>query len=124
MEIPEKLTQVLEKDGVVAIATLGQGGPHMVNTWNSYVRVTEDGRLLIPAGYMQTTEANVAFNDQVLVTLGSSKVAGHHGAGTGFLIKGKAAFITSGPDFDALKAKFAWARATLAITPDSIAQTL
>ena len=124
MEIPEKLTQVLEKDGVVAIATLGQNGPHMVNTWNSYIRVTEDGRLLIPAGYMQVTEANVAFNDQVLVTLGSSKVAGLHGAGTGFLIKGKATFIASGPDFDVLKAKFAWARATLAISPDSITQTL
>ena len=35
MEIPDKMTQVLEKDGVVAIATLGQDGPHMVNTWNS-----------------------------------------------------------------------------------------
>ncbi len=124
MEIPEKLTQVLEKDGVVAIATLGQNGPHMVNTWNSYIRVTEDGRLLIPAGYMQVTEANVDFNDQVLVTLGSSKVAGLHGAGTGFLIKGTATFIASGPDFDVLKAKFAWARATLAISPDSITQTL
>ncbi len=124
MQIPEKLTQVLEKDGVVAIATLGQDGPHMVNTWNSYIRVTEDGRLLIPAGYMQVTEANVAFNDQVLVTLGSSKVAGLHGAGTGFLIKGTATFIASGPDFDVLKAKFAWARATLAISPDSITQTL
>ena len=124
MEIPEKMTQVLEKDGVVAIATLGQDGPHMVNTWNSYIRVTNDGRLLIPAGYMQRTEANVAFNEQVLVTLGSSKVAGLHGAGTGFLIKGRAAFITSGPDYEVLKAKFAWARATLAIIPDSITQTL
>jgi len=124
MEIPEKMTQVLEKDGVVAIATLGQDGPHMVNTWNSYIRVTEDGRLLIPAGYMQLTEANVAFNEQVLVTLGSSKVAGRHGAGTGFLIKGRAAFLTSGPDFEVLKARFAWARATLAITPDSITQTI
>ena len=124
MEIPKKLMQVLAKDGVVAIATLGQDGPHMVNTWNSYIRVTEDGRLLIPAGYMQTTEANVAFNDQVLVTLGSSKVAGRHGPGTGFLIQGKAAFLTSGPDFEVLKAKFAWARATLAITPASITQTL
>ena len=124
MKIPEKMTQVLEKDGVVAITTLGQDGPHMVNTWNSYVRVTEDGRLLVPAGYMQTTEANVAFNDRVLVTLGSSKVAGLHGPGTGFLIKGKAAFLTSGPDFEVLKAKFAWARATLAISPDSITQTL
>lgn len=124
MEIPEKMTQVLEKDGVVAIATLGQDGPHMVNTWNSYIRVTNDGRLLIPAGYMQRTEANVAFNEQVLVTLGSSKVAGLHGAGTGFLVKGRAAFITSGPDYEVLKAKFAWARATLAIIPDSITQTL
>jgi hypothetical protein len=124
MEIPEKMTRVLEKDGVVAIATLGQDGPHMVNTWNSYIRVAKDGRLLIPAGYMQRTEANVAFNDQVLVTLGSSKVAGQHGAGTGFLIKGRAAFITSGPDFEVLKTKFAWARATLAITPESITQTL
>jgi hypothetical protein len=40
VEIPEKLREVLKKDGVVAIATLGQDGPHMVNTWNSYVRLT------------------------------------------------------------------------------------
>lgn len=124
MVIPEKMLDVLKQDGVAAIATLGQDGPHMVNTWNSYIRVTEDGRLLIPAGYMQRTEANVAFNNQVLVTLGSAKVVGQHGPGTGFLIKGHAAFIAFGPDFEVLKAKFAWARATLAITPDSITQTL
>jgi len=124
MVIPEKMLEVLKQDGVVAIATLGQDGPHMVNTWNSYIRLTEDGRILIPAGYMQRTEANVAFNNQVLLTLGSAKVAGRHGAGTGFLIKGKATFITTGPDFEVLKAKFAWARATLAISPDSIDQTL
>jgi len=124
MVIPEKMLEVLKQDGVVAIATLGQDGPHMVNTWNSYIRLTEDGRILIPAGYMQRTEANVAFNNQVLLTQGSAKVAGRHGAGTGFLIKGKATFITTGPDFEVLKAKFAWARATLAITPDSIDQTL
>ena len=124
MVIPEKMLDVLKQDGVAAIATLGQDGPHMVNTWNSYIRVTEDGRLLIPAGYMQRTEANVAFNNQVLVTLGSAKVVGQHGPGTGFLIKGHAAFIASGPDFEVLKTKFAWARATLAITPDSITQTL
>jgi hypothetical protein len=122
--IPEKLLEVLKHDGVVAIATLGQDGPHMVNTWNSYIRITDDGRLLIPAGYMQRTEANIAFNNHVLITLGSSKVAGTIGPGTGFLIKGTAAFITSGPDFDLLKAKFPWARATVAVTIDSITQTL
>ena len=122
--IPEKLLEVLKHDGVVALATLGQDGPHMVNTWNSYIRITDDGRLLIPAGYMHRTEANIAVNRQVLITLGSSKVAGKIGPGTGFLIKGSASFITSGPDFDAVKAKFAWARAAVAITIESVTQTL
>jgi predicted pyridoxine 5'-phosphate oxidase superfamily flavin-nucleotide-binding protein len=122
--IPEKLLEVLKQDGVVAIATLGEDGPHMVNTWNSYVRITDDGRLLIPAGYMHHTEANIATNSNVLITLGSSKVAGKNGPGTGFLIKGTAAFIFSGPDFDATKKRFAWARAALSVTILSATQTL
>ena len=121
--IPEKLLEILKKDGIVAIATLGRDGPHLVNTWTGYVRISADGRLLIPAGYMHRTEANVAFNPDVLITLASSKVQGLHGAGAGFLVKGKAAFITSGLDFDLLKSKFSWLRATLAVTPDSITQT-
>lgn len=122
--IPEKVKEILKKDGIVAIATLGLDGPHLVNTWNSYVRISADGRLLIPAGFMNRTEANVAFNPEVLITLGSSKVEGLRGMGTGFLIKGKAAFITSGPDFDLLKSSFPWLRATLAVTPESFTQTL
>lgn len=121
--IPEKLLEILKQDGVVAIATLGQDGPHMVNTWNSYVRISSDGRILIPAGYMQHTEANITHNPQVLLTTASSKVQGLHGPGAGYLIKGTAAFITSGPDFDVLKAKFDWLRATLAVTPDVVTQT-
>ena len=121
--IPEKLLEIMKQDGVVAIATLGMDGPHLVNTWNSYTRISPDGRLFIPAGYMHKTEANVAHNPNVLITLGSSKVKGLHGAGAGFLIKGKAAFITSGPDFDFMKAKFNWLRATLAVTIDSATQT-
>ncbi len=122
--IPEKLLEVLKQDGVVAIATLGQDGPHMVNTWNIYIRITADGRLLIPAGYMQQTEANIAFNSNVLITLGSSKVAGRLGPGTGFLIKGTAAFITCGPEFDLIKATYAWARAAVVVSIASVTQTL
>ena len=122
--ISEKLLEVLKQDGVVAIATLGEDGPHMVNTWNSYVRITDDGRLLIPAGYMHHTEANITTNSNVLITLGSSKVAGKNGPGTGFLIKGTAAFIFSGPDFDATKKRFSWARAALSVIILSATQTL
>jgi hypothetical protein len=95
----------------------------MVNTWNSYLRISEDGRLLIPAGYMHRTEANIAFNPEVLITLGSSKVKGLYGPGAGFLIKGTAEFLASGPDFELLKGKFEWLRATCAVTINSATQT-
>lgn len=84
--IPEKLKEIMKKDGVAAIATLGPDGPHMVNTWNSYIRISQDERLFIPAGYMHKTEANIAHNPNVLITLGSSKIEGLHGMGAGFLI--------------------------------------
>ena len=121
--IPEKLLEILKQDGVVAIATLGKDGPHMVNTWNSYIRISPDERLFIPAGYMHKTETNIAYNPNVLITLGSSKVQGLRGVNW-FLIEGKASFITSGPDYDFMKEKFSWLRATLAITIDSATQTL
>ena len=121
--IPEKLQEILKQDGVVAIATLGQDGPHMVNTWNTYIRISPEGRMLIPAGYMHKTEENIQHNPEVLITVGSSKVKGLHGTGAGFLIKGKAAFVTSGPDFDTLKSTFSWLRATLVVTIDSATQT-
>ena len=124
MTLPETLLDVLKKDGVVAIATLGADGPHMVNTWNSYVQVAEDGRLLIPAGFFNRTEANIKFNNQVLVSLGSSKVPGLYGPGTGFLIKGTASFLGEGAEFDTLKAKFAWMRAVLSIEVASATQTV
>ena len=96
----------------------------MVNTWNSYIQIANDERLLIPAGYMQVTEANIATNNNIMITLGSSKVAGKNGPGTGFLIKGTAAFMTSGLDFEVIKARFAWARAALVVTILSATQTL
>jgi hypothetical protein len=48
---------------------------------------------------------------------------GLHGLGAGFLIKGKARFVTSGPDFDFMKEKFGWLRATLAVTIETATQT-
>ena len=122
--IPDKVGEILQHDGVVAIATLGKDGPHLVNTWHHYVSITPDGRLLIPVGMMHKTQANLAFNPDVLLTLGSSKVEGLRGAGTGFLIRGKAIFTTAGPDFEFMKAKFGWLRAVLAVTVESATQTL
>ncbi|MBW7897355.1 FMN-binding protein [Candidatus Brocadiaceae bacterium B188] len=126
--IPNKLMEILkiEPDGVVAIATLGKEGQHLVNTWNGYIAISSDERLFIPVGHMHKTEANIAHNPHILITLGSRKVEGMHGSGsgTGFLIRGKATFIKSGTDFDSMRKRFGWLRAILAVTIDSATQTL
>ena len=120
----QTLLEVMKHPGVVAIATQGEDGPHLVNTWNNYIQITDGGRLVIPAGYMHETEANLARDNRVLMTLGSPDVAGKLGPGTGLLIKGTAAFVASGPDFEVIKAKFEWARAALVVTVESVTQTL
>lgn len=122
--IPEKMMEVLKNEGVVSIVTEGTEGAHIVNTWNSYIKVTEDERLLAPVGGMNTTEVNLKSNNNVLVTMGSREVQGFHSKGTGFLIKGTAAILKNGNEFEIVKQSFPWARAVLEIRPESITQTL
>lgn len=122
--IPEKMQEVMKHEGVVAIVTQGAEGAHVVNTWNSYLKISEGERLLIPAGGMNTTEANIKQDNKVLLTMGSREVQGFHSMGTGFLINGTAAFVYQGAEFDEIKQKFPWARAVLELKPEKITQTL
>lgn len=122
--IPDKMLQVLKCEGVVAVVTMGDNSPHVVNTWNSYLSITQDDQLLIPVGGMIQTEANVEKNPDIQITVGSREVDGFHGPGTGFLIKGSATFLRSGELFDLVKARFPWIRATLNIKVNSATQTL
>lgn len=122
--IPEKMKQVLKDEGVVAIVTEGKEGVHVVNTWNTYIKVTDEGNLLIPVGGMNKTEANVNHNENVLLTLGSREVEGFHSMGTGFLIEATAKFEESGLEHDNMKESFPWMRAVLIIKPEKITQTL
>jgi predicted pyridoxine 5'-phosphate oxidase superfamily flavin-nucleotide-binding protein len=116
--------EVLRHEGVAAIATLG-AEPHLLNTWNSYIQVTDGRHLLIPAGGMQQTQKNIAANPKVLLTVGAREVAGKRGQpGTGFLVTGTAECFLEGEDFDRVKARFGWARAALKITIGSAIQTL
>lgn len=115
---------VVSKEGVVSIVTCAENEAHVVNTWNSYLHLTEDGRILIPAWKMRKTEKKVQINDKVLLTLGSKEVQGKMGPGTGFLIEGTAKFISSGPDFDMMKAKFAFQTRLLEVTVTPVKQTI
>ena len=122
--IPEKMLEVLKHEGVVAIVSQGKEGPHVINTWNSYLTITSDERIIGPVGKMNKTESNVKGNNAVLMTLGSREVQGFNAKGTGFLIKGIAAFVYQGDEFNEIKQRFPWARAVLQIKPESITQTL
>lgn len=123
--LTEKFYEVLKYEGVVSITSWGVDEPHVTNTWNSYITVTEDERLLIPAAGLRSTQADVKVNNRVKVTLGSREVEGFNNyQGTGFLIEGTAKFLNSGSEFDIVKDKFPFLSRVLEITVTSAKQLL
>ena len=122
--INEKLLEVISHEGVVAIVSCSDNESHVVNTWNSYLNVTQDGRILLPAAGMRRTQKNIEANNKVKVTLGSKEVMGHQYIGAGFLIEGTAKFVESGSEFDMMKNKFPFLSRVLEITVTSAKQTI
>ena len=123
-KLSEKFLEVLQHEGVVSIMSWGVE-PHLVNTWNSYLVITEDERILIPAYGFRKTEKNVLVNNQVKLSLGSKAVLGYKDyPGTGFLIDGTARYIESGKEFDSMKEKFSFLTRVLEITVTQAKQML
>lgn len=123
-KLSEKFLEVIKHEGVVSIMSWGVE-PHLVNTWNSYLVVTEDERILIPAYGFRKTEKNVNVNNKVKIALGSKEVLGYKDyPGTGFMIEGIASYIESGEEYDIMKSKFSWLNRVLEITVDKAKQML
>jgi len=120
----ERFMTVVGKEGVVSIVSCDEEGAHVVNTWNSYLKFAGEDRILIPAFGMRNTQRKVEKNENVLLTLGTKEVEGKMGPGTGYLIKGTAAFKKDGPEFDVVKKSFSWANRVLEVTVTSVKQTL
>ena len=121
----EKFHEILKHEVVVSIVSWGEGEPHIVNTWNSYIVVTDDGRLLIPAYAMRKTEKNTLLNSRVKLALGSREVLGYKDyQGTGFVVEGTAKYIKSGAEFDMMKEKFSFLTRVLEVTLTSSVQML
>ncbi len=118
--------EVLEKTEWIAIATAGPDGPHVVATWGEYVRALgiKDDTLLVPVGLMRRTEQNLKNDSRVELLCGTRAVQGAHGPGKGCSILGRGQMLTSGAAFDAVKAKFPWARAALAVKVETVAPQL
>jgi hypothetical protein len=123
-KLTAKFFEVLQHEGVVAIMSWGIE-PHIVNTWNSYLVVTEDERILIPAYGFRKTQNNVEVNSTVKITLGSKNVTGYKDyPGTGFLVTGTAKYIESGEEYDMMKNKFSFLTRVLEITVVTAKQML
>lgn len=123
-KLSDKFLEVIKHEGVVSIMSWGVE-PHLVNTWNSYLVVTEDERILIPAYGFRKTQRNVEINNKVKIALGSKDVLGYKDyQGTGFLVDGTASYIESGEEYDMMKSKFSFLTRVLEITVDKAKQML
>lgn len=120
----ERFMTVVSKEGVVSIVSCSDNEAHVVNTWNSYLVFPSEDRLLIPVYGMRITQKKIEQNNNVLLTLGTKEIEGKMGPGTGYLIKGTAKFMKSGPDFDLMKEKFSWANRVLEVTVSAVKQTI
>ena len=123
--LTEKFYEVLKNEGVVTIVSWGADEPHIVNTWNSYLVVTADERILIPAYAMRKTEKNINQNNKVKLALGSKNVIGYNDyQGTGFVVEGTGKYLDSGAEFEMMKDKFSFLTRVLEITVTSAKQML
>ena len=123
--LTEKFLECLKHESIVAVATASRDGKaHVVNTWNSYITVLPDERLVFPAAGMFKTEANVKDNPYLEITIGSDKVMGRNRMGTGFLLTGKLEFQKEGLIYELVKDKFPFANRAAVFTPDSCRQML
>ena len=102
---PDKFFEVLKHEGVVSITTWSDNEAHVTNTWNSYLKIKE--------------------NDRVIVTMGAREVEGFNGyQGTGFRVEGTATFIGEGPIYDEMYAEFPFLKRVLAVKAESAKQLL
>lgn len=123
--LSEKFYEVIQHEGVVSITSWGESDPHVTCTWNSYLVTKEDTMILIPAAGMTSTEADVAHNNRLILTLGSRDVEGFNGyQGTGFRVEGTAQFLSEGAYFEEMKAKFPFLKRVLQVTVNSCKQLL
>lgn len=109
--------EVCEATEFLAIVTSGEDGPHVVGNWGSYLRAlgVKDDLIVLPAGRYRKTEQNLRKDNRVQILVASKAVQGTRSPGQGCLLSGTGEIVSSGEVFDAVKAKYPWARGALVI---------
>jgi hypothetical protein len=124
----EKFLEALKYEGAVGITSWGAGQePHATGTWISYLHLTEDGRLLAPAGGMVHLEADIAVNNKVLALLAVREVEGfngYHGIAFRLTATGRLFGAEEGVEYELMKKKHPWIRGVLELKPEKLEQLL
>ena len=121
-----KLVQILNHnvDSAASIVTWNQEGPHLVNTWNSFIQIINDTTLHIPAGGFNQTEKNLQKQPVIILSITSKAVQGFSNPGTGVVVEGVGRIITDGVELESMRTKFPWARAVLEVKITNTTQTM
>lgn len=125
--LTEKFFDAVKCEGVVSIVSWGIDEPHVANTWNSFLVVTEDNRILIPAYGLRKTQKNIEAeaDHKVKLAFGTREVLGYKDyPGTGFVVTGTGKYLSSGEEYDMMKEKFSFLTRVLEVTVISAKQTL
>ena len=125
MLLNETFYACIAHPGIVSIATASADGkPHIANTWNKYLIVTEEEQILIPCFGFHTTEENALHQPHMELSLGSDQIQGKLGMGTGFLLTGTGKFLSEGALYAQMRAKCDWIKRVLVFSPESCRQTV
>lgn len=117
--ISDELRAALTQEGSAAFVTQGPGGPHLVATWNSYLRVLDDRTIAFPAGGYRRTEENIRSGSEVQMILGAKNPKG-----IGFRLSGRAEFQVNTPVHERLKADYPWCRAAVQLRVTKVEKVL
>ncbi|GEJ57535.1 pyridoxamine 5'-phosphate oxidase family protein [Anaeromyxobacter diazotrophicus] len=117
--IDEAVRAVLAQEGSAAFVTQGPGGPHLVATWQSYLRVLDDATLAFPAGGYRKTEENLRAGSPVQMILGAKEPRA-----SGYRLSGRAELQADTPIHAELKQRFPWCRAAVVLHVTQVEKVL
>jgi hypothetical protein len=114
--------EVIEKSEWLAIATAGPDGPHLAACWSQSVRALgyQDDVFRFPAWSYFRTEDNLKRNPRIELLFASREVPRAKGQGQGCRIIGKGELQTSGPNAEAVRAKFPASRGALVVIIEKV----
>ncbi len=109
--------EVIEKSEWLAIATAGPDGPHLAACWTRNILPLEADADEIPiqAWRLETTEKNLKLDPRVELLFVAREVKRAKGDGQGCTVIGTGKLLTAGPQAEATRVRFPYARGVLVV---------